>query len=258
MRLTGGKLELGLAWALAAALVGAPLAAQQPGPPRLPEPRFDARLVPSGLVLAGTLAGALAPVLFAHELPHATCAPCDPSRLWSLDRGTVGPVRAGPATASNLTLLATGGAAALFLYGEAGGRRDVAREDLTVLAQAVATATLVTNWAKVAFHRPRPFRYIAAAAGSGGAAESGLSFPSGHTSGAFSLAVAYWSIEARRGRARERRWRIAGLVAAAAVTGALRVAAREHFPTDVMAGAALGAAVGWTVPRLWPVRRDAP
>ncbi len=252
MHLTGGKLEHPIAWALAATLAAAPLAAQAP------EPRFDARLVPSGLVLAGTLAGALAPVVFSHDLPHATCAPCDPSGLWSIDRGTVGAVRTGPATVSNVTLLGTGGAAALFLYGEAGGPHAQAREDLTVLAQAVATATLAANWLKVAVHRPRPYRYIAAAAGSGGAAASGLSFPSGHATGAFSAAFAYWSIEARRGRAKARAWRIAALLAGAVTTAALRVAAREHFPTDVMAGAALGAGIGWAVPRLYPLRPATP
>lgn len=252
MRLTGGKLRIGAAWGLAAALAAAPLAAQQAAP------RFDARLVPSGLVLAGTLAGALAPVVFKADLPHATCAPCDPSGLWSIDRGTVGAVRTGVAAASNVTLLATGGAAGLLLVGEAHGDPGAAREDLTVLAQAVATATLLTNWIKVAVHRPRPYRYIAASAGSGNAAESGLSFPSGHATGAFAAAFAYWSIESRRGLAHQRAWRVGALVAGAAATGALRVVAREHFPTDVMAGALLGAAVGWAVPRLYPVRRPPP
>ena len=222
-----------------------------------PEPRFDARLVPSGMVLGATAAVALAPVLLSGHLPYGTCPPpsCDPAGLSFLDRGTVGPERAGAATLSDGALLLTGGGAALLLAGEAHGDWGVAREDLTVFAQAVGAATLLTNWAKVLFHRPRPYRYIAAAAGTGNAAESGLSFPSGHTSGAFAAAFAYWSIQSRRGAAATRRSRIVALVLAAAATGTLRVVAREHFPTDVMVGAALGAAVGWAVPQLYPVQR---
>jgi membrane-associated phospholipid phosphatase len=249
MRMTGIKFRGAVAWGLGAALCAAPAAAQAPAL------RFDARLVPATAVLAATTAIGLAPVVFASHLPHATCAPCDPAGLPGVDRGTVGLVRTGAATVSDATLFATAGGAGLLLLREAHGDLRIAREDLTVLAQAVATASLLTNWAKVLFHRPRPYRYVPAAAGSGGAAESGLSFPSGHTSASFAAAFAYWSIQARRGRAHARVPRIAALVATAAATGVLRVAAREHFPTDVAAGALLGAAVGWAVPRLYPVQR---
>jgi membrane-associated phospholipid phosphatase len=209
------------------------------------------------VVLGATAVVAVAPMLLAARLPHATCVPCDPSGLNVLDRGTVGPLRSGASTLSDATLLATVGGAGLLLFGEAHGDWARTREDFTVLAQAVGAATLVTNWAKVLFHRPRPFRYTAAG-GSATTVESGLSFPSGHSTGAFAAAFAYWSIEARRGTASARRTRIVALVAAAAATGVLRVVSREHFPTDVMAGAALGAAIGWAVPRLYPVRSPRP
>jgi membrane-associated phospholipid phosphatase len=248
MRMTGIKLRRAAAWGLAAALGAAPASAQAPAL------RFDARLLPAGSVLAATTAVGLAPVLFASDLPHATCAPCDPAGLPGIDRGTVGAVRSGAATVSTATLLATAGGAGLLLFGEAHGDLRIAREDLTVLAQTVGTATLLTNWAKVLFHRPRPFRYIPAAVGTGDGAESGLSFPSGHTSAAFAAAFAYWSIQTRRGQARAHGAGIAALVASATATGVLRVVARKHFPTDVAAGAVLGAAVGWAVPLLYPVQ----
>jgi hypothetical protein len=247
--------RVGIKLCAAAAWGGAVLGAALPAAAQIAPLRYDARLLPSGAVLAATATAALVPVVLAAHLPHATCAPCDPSRLDFLDRGTVGDVRAGAATASDATLFATGGAAGLLLVAESRGDLGAAREDLTVLAQAVATASALTNWSKVLFHRPRPYRYVASAAGSGGAAESGLSFPSGHTSAAFAAAFAYWSIQARRGSAAGKGPRIAAVVALAAATGVLRVVAREHFPTDVLAGAALGAAVGWTVPRLYPVRQ---
>jgi membrane-associated phospholipid phosphatase len=249
MSRVGIKPQLGALWGCTA-LVFATTAVAQAAPLR-----FDARLLPSGGVLAATAAVALAPVLLASHLPHATCAPCDPSRLSFIDRGTVGEIRAGAATVSDVTLFATGGMAGLLLIEESRHDLGMVREDLTVLAQALSTVLAVTNWSKVAFHRPRPYRYVASAAGSGGAAESGLSFPSGHTSADFAAAFAYWSIHQRRGTARAQAPRIATLVALATATGVLRVVARKHFPTDVVAGAALGAAVGWTVPRLFPVRR---
>ena len=249
MSRVGIKLQVGALWGCTA-LVCATTAVAQAAPLR-----FDARLLPSGGVLAATAAVALAPVLLASHLPHATCAPCDPAGLTFLDRGTVGDIRAGAAALSDVALFATGGAAGLLLAAESRADLAVVREDLTVLAQAVGTASALTNWSKVVFHRPRPYRYVSGAAGSGGAAESGLSFPSGHTSAAFAAAFAYWSIQARRGTAAAKAPKIVTLVALATATGVLRVVARKHFPTDVLAGAALGAAVGWTVPRLYPARR---
>ena len=47
------------------------------------------------------------------------------------------------------------------------------------------------------------------------------------------------------------RWIVAGTyLALASATAALRVAAGEHFPTDVIVGAAAGSAVGAAVPLL--------
>ncbi len=247
MRRNGIKLRGTLLCGLAAAVWSGAAGAQTPR-------RFDVRLVPAGAVLAATAAVAVTPVVFAAHLPHATCAPCDPSGLSALDRGAVGRVRAGPALASDLGLAATGGAAGMFLLLDAAGDGARAREDLAVLAQAVVTATALTNWTKVLVHRPRPERYLLDAAASARDAESGLSFPSGHTSAAFAAAAAVGALQARRGRAGPHRARIAALAVAAAATGALRVAAHKHFPTDVLAGAALGGAVGFAVPRLYALR----
>jgi len=245
----GIKLRTAALWGFSAlSLAGRAATAQAPA-------RFDARLVPSVAVFAATAAVAVAPVLFASQLPHATCAPCDRSGLPFLDRGTVGAIRAFPATVSDAALFVTGAGAGLFLLRDARGEGAMAREDITVLAQAVSATWALTNWGKVLFHRPRPYRYTPDATAPPASADDGLSLPSGHTSAAFAAAFAYWSIQARRGRAGEHRQRIAALVLAAAATGVLRVAAREHFPTDVVAGAALGAAAGWAVPRLYPLRR---
>ena len=212
--------------------------------------RYRVHPWPDGAVVVAGLSAALVPVLWPNGFPHATCAPCDPAALWAVDRGTVGPVRSGVSTLSTGTLALEAVLGAAFL---ASSRRGEGLapfvEDATVIAQAVTVTAATTEWAKLLFHRPRPFLYAPAAAGPV-AADDGRSMPSEHASIAFAAAAAYASVLHRRGVAGRNKLQIAALFAAAAATAALRVAAREHFPTDVAAGAVLGFAVGWTLPAL--------
>lgn len=77
--------------------------------------------------------------------------------------------------------------------------------------------------------------------------EEVLSFYSGHTSLAFSLAVASGTVASMRGyRLAPAVW--ASSIAFAAVTGYLRIAADKHYLTDVVAGAVIGSAIGFLVP----------
>jgi undecaprenyl-diphosphatase len=70
------------------------------------------------------------------------------------------------------------------------------------------------------------------------------SFPSGHTATAFAAAVAVGALHPRL------RW---PLVAVAALVGLSRIYLGVHYTLDVLAGAALGTAIGLTV--AWAVRR---
>lgn len=76
-----------------------------------------------------------------------------------------------------------------------------------------------------------------------------LSFPSGHTTDAFMgatfLSYTFWKYYPN---SRYRIPVIATSYAIAVTTGILRIASGNHFMTDVMAGAALGTAVGFLVP----------
>ena len=65
--------------------------------------------------------------------------------------------------------------------------------------------------------------------------------------GAFSAAVSYLVISGRQ-RLPHRTRNAALLFGGAAAVGTLRVAAGRHFPTDVLAGAALGSLIGWLIP----------
>lgn len=216
-----------------------------------PPPRYDLRLAPA-LAGIGVASGAwLAARVFRDDLPHATCAPCDPAGLPGIDRAILGPVRSGLSSASNATLLVTvGGAGALLLAAD--GPREERFADAVVFAQAVSATAALEAWSKVAFHRPRPVRYTADAAAPL-RIDDGLSFPSGHASLAFAAAAAYASIAHRRG-ATGRRTVTALLFAAATTTAVLRVTSRRHFPTDVAAGALMGGVVGWVVPAVYPER----
>lgn len=194
----------------------------------------------------------LATAVFQSRLPYATCAPCDPAGLLGIDRAVVGPVRPTFARISDMTLLATMGAAGTMLAARSDRPSQERMEDAAVFLQAVSTAAAVEAWSKVLFHRPRPVRYTADAADPFKTGD-GLSFPSGHAALAFAAAAAYASVSHRRG-ATGRGTETALLFTAAAATAVLRVAARRHFPTDVAAGALMGGLIGWVVPAVYPAR----
>ena len=232
------------------AIAPRPLAAQ-----RVPDalPRYQVGAVDYAVIGVSALASAL-PALLGDQLPYASCAPCDPSELWGIDRGAIGDIRSGPARMSDITMLATiGGGGALTFMARGNQSRTAQWEDVAVYSQAVLITSAVTEWSKVLFQRPRPPRYGANAANYPDP-EYGRSFPSGHTSTTFAAAAAYASILQRRGEAGKHTAEIVALFGAAALTGVLRVSAHKHFPTDVIAGAALGTAIGWAVPRLHRVQ----
>lgn len=112
----------------------------------------------------------------------------------------------------------------------------------------------MTYLLKSAFQRSRPFVYnenpeIPLELKMSPAARR--SFPSGHTATAFASMVFFASVyEELNPDAADTDLVWAGCLASATVTGVLRVRAGRHFTTDVLAGAALGAAVGYLVPQL--------
>ncbi len=147
-----------------------------------------------------------------------------------------------------LPLLSAAGA---FCSGEGGSFREA----LTVLAMYAESSSLthgLTSLAKNTFRRPRPYAYdpsILLETRRGD--DAARSLWSGHTAAAFNgavfagtvfqayhpdspLVIPLWT---------------AGLSAATA-TAVLRVKAGQHFPSDVIVGAAVGSLTGWLIPRL--------
>jgi len=235
----------GLLAVLVFALSPRPIVAQEPAAP-FRATWFDA-------VSVGT-AAALYVVPGAVGLPNGapSCAPCDPASLPGVDRWALRPVSATVGAASNLALIGVAGSAAfLSVYGLAGAQ---ARGNAAVLANSVAWTAATTGWLKVIVRRKRPVLYTSDATAAATDKGNQESLPSGHASVAFAAATTYWML-ARRERLPHRTRNTILLYAGAVGVAALRVAAGKHFPTDVLAGAALGSAVGWVVPTIHPGQR---
>ena len=132
-------------------------------------------------------------------------------------------------------------------------------EDFLVTIEEVMLAADLNQLVKFSFARERPFVHAltdAQKASTAAPADNDLSFYSGHTTLAFSLATSAATVATLRGyRWAPALWAV-GLPMAAFV-GYLRIAADKHYFTDVMTGALLGSAFGVAIPMLHRVRVNA-
>jgi len=164
-----------------------------------------------------------------------------------------------PATISDvvgfagLPLLLLGGLAVTSVHE---GAAKKIPEDFLVTIEAVMLAADLNQLVKFSFARERPFVHAlpdSQKSSTAAPADNDLSFYSGHTTLAFSLATSAATVATLRGyRWAPVLWAV-GLPMAAFV-GYLRIAADKHYFTDVMAGALLGSAFGIAIPMLHRVR----
>ena len=148
-------------------------------------------------------------------------------------------------------------AAAYFSTGEHGSGAGV--RGMVIVAESVAVAGTVIQTVKLLAARKRPFvRYGNATDGSTpdeGATydvnnlDSHLSFPSGHT-GATAAVTFSAAMVATLQDSPSARYLWAGAGVLTASVAALRMMAEKHYFTDVLSGAAIGAASGVLVPLL--------
>ena len=185
--------------------------------------------------------------LLRNELGPAPCAPlCDRERLAVFDRFAAGWYQPDVKLASDLGVAALLGVGAALLYFDAGFA------DLALGSEAVLVTSAIVVTSMLGMRRPRPFLYGEDAPRSerelGGAA---VSFPSGHTAHAFALALALFQIQhARHPFCDGPYWVLAGTLTLATGVGVTRIVSGDHFPSDVLAGALIGSAIGWLVPEL--------
>jgi membrane-associated phospholipid phosphatase len=123
-------------------------------------------------------------------------------------------------------------------------------EDAMILVESVTLQAALTQYVKFTVGRQRPWVHFLPAAERNQVSnpdDSNVSFYSGHTSLAFALVVTAGVLAHERGYDVEAVIWAVGLPLAATV-GYLRMAADEHYATDVIAGAVVGSAIGFLVP----------
>jgi membrane-associated phospholipid phosphatase len=124
----------------------------------------------------------------------------------------------------------------LVFFGTPGNTAAVI-DDLVPIAESLTLARWASRISKLVIGRERPDM------------SDNVSFPSGHTTTAFSVAVSAGMVAHMRGYKVEPYVWASGLLLAT-TSGYLRIAANKHWLTDTLGGAFLGTAIGLTVPLL--------
>lgn len=211
--------------------------------------RTDAALGTAGLGLFG-----VGYLLVGDPAPLTTAASdsLDATRINAFDRSAVNKWSPEAARASDVLAL-TSLLAPLALLADGPGREQADVIGVMYLETALLNSGL-TYLLKNVVGRPRPYAYSdnpAIPQELRSARTTRRSFPSGHTSTAFASLVFLATVHGRLyPDSSVNDWVWGGCLATATMTGYLRYAAGRHFPTDILAGASLGAFVGWLVPHL--------
>jgi membrane-associated phospholipid phosphatase len=221
--------------------------------PQPPKQVYDLHLAVDIPITVAGGALTLARELFASHLVVFTC-PCDPSAVNGVDRWAVGYRNHAAAVASDITLYGVPLVLPLIDLADLGMTRALA-EDLAVFAETLAVDAAVRNIVDFATARPRPLTYTGDPFFLRNP-EGYLSFYAGHVATVVAaLSAASYTVRRRYGE-QVWPWIVTALVGASVAVE--RVAAGLHFPTDVAAGAAVGAASGIAIPWLHARRSRAP
>jgi membrane-associated phospholipid phosphatase len=144
-----------------------------------------------------------------------------------------------PASAATYLLLSANG------YGEF----SAGMVDTLLVTEAAAAALLLNQVVKLLAGRKRPYAFFENDLGYS-KSEDNLSFYGGHVSFAFSVTAATVTVAAMRGYAGVGIFAGVGFTLSA-VVGYLRIAADQHYLTDILIGSAVGGLIGWAVPRIF-------
>jgi membrane-associated phospholipid phosphatase len=202
-----------------------------------------------GVTAAGGAAWIASELALPSIGPHA-CRWCNPPGFDESVRDAL--VWSSPSTADTTSSLAAFVVAPAVAFGgvalaASSPAREPWLDDALVVAESAILAGDANQVTKLVVARERPRARFGAVASP--SADDHLSFYSGHTTLAFALATSSGTIASRRGSPLAPAIWIAGL-AVGATTGYLRIAADAHYLSDVLVGAATGAAFGVAVPWL--------
>jgi membrane-associated phospholipid phosphatase len=207
-------------------------------------------------VTAAALAAWIGTELAKGPLAPSGCRFCEPNALDAGVRAAV--VWRDRATARHLSdglafgLLPAGVLAHQLLAARGEGELAAGWTDLLVIAEATALAADVNQLVKFTVARERPFVHYGDPARPH-QPDDDLSFYSGHTSLAFSLASSAGMVSTLRGY-RSAPWVWGVGMSLAATVGWLRMGGDMHWFSDVLVGAAVGTAVGAGLP--WLLHRS--
>jgi membrane-associated phospholipid phosphatase len=207
------------------------------------------------LETAGSLV-VLAGYSIALGAPPDTCKWCEPTGFDTWVRS--GLVSSHPKTAGyvshavSLGVVPIGALAGLYGSAASEGHASSTWQDAWIMVNTFILTTGITDGTKKVVARERPGFYYGRQAETEAADhpdERNLSFFSGDTSWAFSLAACGSTLAFLRGY-RAAPWIAVGTGAAASAAGVLRIVGDMHWATDVITGAVVGTGIGVAVPVL--------
>ncbi len=249
---------LALALSLAVVPAASPVVARADGPRPLREDlRLDAAVVgTAGVVWLGG-------ELLQDKLAPVHCRFCAPNAFdaWARRQLLLGDDRP-PRIASDVLAMGVMPAAMVahqLLAARAAGDAGAGVHDVIYVAEAGAVALALDQVVKLAVGRERPYVHYGNYADPARRhdPDDNLSFYSGHTTLAFSMAAAAGTVSTLRGYDSAPWVWAVGMTLATAV-GWARIASDRHYLTDALAGAATGAAIGVGMPLWLHGRKDEP
>ncbi len=190
----------------------------------------------------------------------ATTPPCDPNQVNAFDRLAIGHISQPARTAANVISFVPIIYVGLDIFDVGIKNWKTYFTDLWVVVEAMAWNGAIQDVVRRAVRRPRPFLYTPGAYPSDrDASEATLSYFSGHTSFAFTLATAMsYTYTLRHPHSKWKYLVWSALMAVASIEPFLRVYSGDHFPTDVITGAVVGSATGLLFPALHRRLKSAP
>lgn len=239
-------------------IVGYALAA---GPSRDPEALFIRPAVDVPVVVAAAATGT-ALVVFRPQWGPRSCRWCDTDadgkpQLNELDSAARSALKLADehiptarllGDATGYGVLAVVGTMPHLLTWAVDERKEDAAVDFMIAAESLVVAHAIEQGLKYAIARTRPSMLFRPSLRTGDP-DDDMSMVSGHATAGFAVAVSNGMVASLRGSRRSPLVWVSGL-AVALTSSYLRMASDRHYLTDVMAGAALGTAVGVVVPLL--------